>query len=162
MDNATSGRPPRQQSVSALNRLGLTICRRAGGVGPARVMAGIQASLLLLLLVGCTTPDWWGHGQQARDRQDIVADHPEWPPEIRGAVASGVICAGMSSDMVRAAWGHPSRVSFDGSGMHQRDTWYYAGRQPNADIMGGQTGGAQPLGEWTVVFTNGGVVGWTD
>lgn len=52
MDDAAGGRPPCQQSVAALNRLGLTISRRAGGVVPARVVAGIQASLLLLLLVG--------------------------------------------------------------------------------------------------------------
>jgi hypothetical protein len=29
-------------------------------------------------------------------------------------------------------------------------------------MMGGQSGGAQPLGEWTVSFANDGVVGWTD
>jgi hypothetical protein len=58
MDEATGGRPRRQRSSSVLSRLGLTISRSAGGVVPARVMAGIQASLLLLLLVGCATPDW--------------------------------------------------------------------------------------------------------
>ncbi len=162
MDDGAGGRPRRQQSVSALNRLGLTIRRRAGGVVPARVMIGIQASLLLFPLVGCATPDWWGHNQLERGRQDLVAAHPEWPPEILGAMASGVISAGMTPDMVRAAWGHPTRISSDGSAWHQRDTWHYAGRQHNADLMGGQTGGAQPLGEWTVSFANGGVVGWTE
>jgi hypothetical protein len=125
-------------------------------------MAGIQASLLLLLLVGCATPDSRGHNQLERGRQDLVAAHPEWPPEILGAVASGVICAGMTPDMVRAAWGRPTHVSSDGSELLQRDTWHYTGRQHNAAMMGGQTGGAQPLGKWTVAFTHGGVVGWTD
>jgi hypothetical protein len=41
MDDGAGGRPQRQQSVSVLNRLGLTIRRRAGGVVPARVMIGI-------------------------------------------------------------------------------------------------------------------------
>ena len=131
-------------------------------MAPARVMAGFQAGLLLLLLVGCTTPDWRGHGQQERGRQDLVAAHPEWPSGIRAAVASGVISTGMTSEMVRAAWGRPTRVSSDGSAWHQRDTWHYTGRQHNADMMGGQTGGAQPLGEWTVSFANGGVVEWTE
>jgi hypothetical protein len=162
MDDATGGRPRRQRSISVLGRLGLTISRSAGGVVPVRVMAGIQASLLLLLLVGCATPDWRGHNPLERGRQDLVAAHPEWSPEIRGAVASGVICAGMSPEMVRAAWGHPIRISSDGSELNPRDIWHYAGRQHNANLMDDQTGGAQPLAEWTVSFANGGVVGWTE
>jgi hypothetical protein len=162
MDDATGGRPRRQRSIAVLGRLGLTISRSAGGVAPARVTAGVQAGLLLLLLVGCATPDWRDHSQPVRTRQDIVAAHPEWPPEILGAMASGVICAGMSPEMVRAAWGYPTRTSSEGSGWHQRDTWHYAGRQHNVDMMGGRIGGAQPLGEWTVSFANGEVVEWTD
>jgi hypothetical protein len=162
MDDVAGGRPQRQRCIAVLGRLGLTISRSAGGVVAARAMAGIRASLLLLLLVGCAAPDWRDSGQQARDQQDLVAAHPEWPPEIRGAVASGVICAGMSPEMVRAAWGHPIRISSDGSEVNPRDIWHYAGRQHNADLMGAQKGGAQLLGEWTVLFTNGWVVGWTE
>jgi hypothetical protein len=62
----------------------------------------------------------------------------------------------------RAAWGHPTRVSSSRSAWHQRDTWHYTGRRHNTDVIGGQTGGAQPLGEWTVAFANGWVVGSTD
>jgi hypothetical protein len=123
---------------------------------------GLQAGLPLLLLVGCVTPDWRISGQPARTRQTIVAAHSEWPSGIRAAMASGVISAGMSPEMVRAAWGHPTRIASEGNGWQQRDTWYYAGRQHNADMMGGETDGAQPLGEWTVSFENGGVVGWTE
>jgi hypothetical protein len=162
MDDTAGGRPPCQQPVPVLNGLSLTISRRAGGAVPARVMAGIQASLLLLLLVGCATPDWRGHNQLERARQDLVAAHPEWPPEILGAVASGVICAGMTPDMVRAAWGHPIRISSDGSELNPRNIWHYAGRQHNADMMGAQGSGAQPSAEWTVAFTHGGVIGWTE
>ena len=162
MDDVAGGRPRCQQPIAVLNGLGLTISHSAGSVFAARVMAGIQASLVLLLLVGCATPDWRGHNPLERSRQDLVAAHPEWPPEIRGAVASGVICAGMSPEMVRAAWGHPMRISSDGSELNPRDIWHYTGRQHNADLMGGQTGGAQPSEEWTVSFANGGVMEWTE
>jgi hypothetical protein len=162
MDDGAGGRPRRQQSIAALHRPDLTSGTCAGGVVPARVMAGVQAALLLLLLVGCATPDWRDHNPLARGRQDLVAAHPEWPPEILGAVASGVICAGMTPEMVRAAWGRPTRLSSDGSAVPPRDIWHYAGRQPNADLMGGQGSRAQPLAEWTVAFTNEWVVGWTD
>jgi hypothetical protein len=64
--------------------------------------------------------------------------------------------------MVRAAWGHPTRTASEGNGWHQRHTWHYAGRQHNADLMGGQAGGAQPSAEWTVSFANDEVVGWTE
>jgi hypothetical protein len=142
MDNAMGRRPRRQRSISVIGRLGLTISRSAGRVVPARMRAGVQAGLLLLLLVGCATPDWRGYGQPARTRQDIVAAHPEWPSGIRAAMTSEVIGAGMSLEMVRVAWGHPTRTAFEGSGWHQRDTWHYAGRYHNADMIGGQTGGA--------------------
>ena len=162
MDDGAGGRPRRQQPISGLNRLDLTIGKCAGGVVPAHVMAGFQVAMLLLLLVGCVTPDWRDHNQLERGRQDLVAAHLEWPSEIRGAVASGVICAGMTPDMVRAAWGRPTRISSDGSALHPRDIWHYTGRQHNADMMGGQGSHAQPLAEWTVAFTNGWVVGWTE
>jgi hypothetical protein len=44
------------------------------------------------------------------------------------------------------------------------DATIYAdmGRQHHADMMGGQTGGARPLRAWTVSFTHGEVVGWTE
>jgi hypothetical protein len=161
MDDAAGGRPRCQRPVPVLNGQGLTISGGAGRVVSARVMGWIQASLLLLLL-GCGAPEWRSHSQQARDRQDTVAVHPEWPPEILGAVSSGVISAGMTSDMVRAAWGRPMRVSSSRSELHQRDTWHYTGRQHNVDVIGGQAGGGQSLGEWMVVFTNGWVVEWTD
>jgi hypothetical protein len=127
-----------------------------------RVMAGFQVGLLLLLLGGWATSDWPGCSQQEHDRQDIVVAHPEWPPEILGAVASGVISVGMSSDMVRAAWGSTTRISSNGSGPSQRDTWHYTRRQHASQIIGGQAASEQPWVEWTVSFANGWVVGWTE
>jgi hypothetical protein len=162
MDDTANGRLRRQRPIFVPNARGLTIGWGPGGVLPVPIMVGIQAILLLLLLVGCSTPDRLSSRQQARDRQAIVAAHPEWPTAIRGAVASGVICAGMTADMVRAAWGRPTRISSSGSELHPRDTWHYTGRQRSADVIGGQTDAAQPLREWTVAFANGWVVEWTD
>ena len=162
MDDAAGGKPRRQRSVSVPGRLGLTTSRGAGGVVPAGVMAGFQAGLLLLLLVGCATLDWRGHGEQERGRQDLVAAHPEWPSGIRTAVASGVISAGMSSDMVRAAWGRPTHLWPDESRPGRRETWFYERPQHAVDMIGGQAVGSLPSVYWTVSFANGWVVGWTD
>jgi hypothetical protein len=76
MDDVAGGRPWYQRPIAVLNGLGLTISRSAGGVVAARVMAGIQASLLLLLLLGCTTPDWRGHNPLERGRQGPCGGSP--------------------------------------------------------------------------------------
>lgn len=162
MDDGAGGRPWCQRLIAILKGLGLMTNHSAGSVFIVRAMAGILASLVLLLLVGCASPDWHGHTPLERSRQDLVAAHPEWSPEIRGAVTSGVICAGMSPEMVRAAWGHPTRISSGWSEWNPRHIWHYPGRQHNADLMGGQTGGPQPSAEWTVSFANGGVMEWTE
>jgi len=122
----------------------------------------VQLGLLLLLLVGCATFDGRDSTQLEHGRQELVAAHPEWPPAILGAVASGVICAGMSREMVRAAWGHPLWIASDESALNPRHIWHYAGRQHHTDLMGDSTGRTQPLREWTVSFANGAVVGWTE
>jgi hypothetical protein len=162
MDDAAGGKPRRQRSGSVPGRLGLTISRSAGAVVPARVIAGFQAGLLLLLLVGCATLDWRGYGEQERGRQDFVAAHPEWPSGIRTAVASGVISAGMTPDMVRAAWGRPTHLWPDGSRPSRREMWYYERPQHAVDMIGGQRVGSLPSVYWTVSFANGWVVEWTD
>jgi hypothetical protein len=162
MGDATGGRPWRQRSLAIRDRLGLTLKRCPGSVVPAWMRGGVQLGLLLLLLVGCAMVDGRDSTQLERGRRDLVAAHPEWPPEILGAVASGVICAGMSPEMVRAAWGHPLRVAPNGSALTPRDIWHYAGRQHTTDLRGDPTGRAQPLREWTVSFANSAVVGWTE
>jgi hypothetical protein len=162
MDDAAGGKPRRQRSGSVPGRLGLTISRSAGAVVPARVIAGFQAGLLLLLLVGCATLDWRGYGEQERGRQDFVAAHPEWPSGIRTAVAPGVISAGMIPDMVRAAWGRPTHLWPDGSRPSRREMWYYERPQHAVDMIGGQRVGSLPSVYWTVSFANGWVVEWTD
>jgi hypothetical protein len=80
MDDATGGGPRRQGSIAVLGRLGLTISRSAGGVVPARMSAGVQVGLLLLLLVGCATPDGRSSGQPARTPSGRQASVRQWPP----------------------------------------------------------------------------------
>jgi hypothetical protein len=162
MHEVTSGRPWRYRSLAVRGRPGLTLRRSPGGGVSAWMGTGVHVGLLLLLLVGCVMVDGRESSQLERGRQELVAAHPEWPPAILGAVASGVICAGMSPEMVRAAWGHPLRVGADRSGLTPRNIWYYVGRQHNTDLMGGSTGGAHPLREWTVSFANGAMLGWTE
>jgi hypothetical protein len=95
------------------------------------------------------------------DRQSILQAHPEWPPEVRAAVMAGIICAGMPADMVRAAWGRPTRTS-GGGGAGQRETWHYEGRPSAMEQLGGQGRNDAGAREWTVSFIDGRVVGWTD
>ena len=87
--------------------------------------------------------------------------HPVWPPDMRAAALAGIICAGMPADMVRLAWGHPTRTSGrDGPG--QPETSYYAGRPSAVERLAGwglnDAGGSR----WTVSFIDGQVVAWTD
>jgi hypothetical protein len=94
-------------------------------------------------------------------QQRILQAHPEWPPEMRDAVMAGIICAGMSPDMVRVAWGHPTRMS-GRNGQSQRETWHYEGRPRALERLGGQGMNEAAAREWTVSFIEGRVVGWTD
>ena len=87
--------------------------------------------------------------------------HPEWPQEVLAAVATGLICAGMTPDMVRAAWGHPTRISAE-DGLNQRETWFYEGRLRAVERLGGQARHDAGVREWTVSFVDGRVIGWTD
>jgi hypothetical protein len=118
------------------------------------------AGLLLLVMVGGAMS--YGAGEVSLDayRQGILQAHPEWPPDMRAAVIAGIICEGMSPDMVRAAWGNPTRTSGrDGPG--QRQTWHYEGR-PSAVERLGQGTNDTGAHEWTVSFVDGLVVEWTD
>jgi hypothetical protein len=121
----------------------------------------LLAGLLLLLVVPGAMPDGEGEVTLNRERQGILQAHPEWTPEVRAAVRAGIICAGMSPDMVRAAWGRPTRTS-ESSGPGQRETWHYEGRPRAVERLGGQAMHAAGAREWTVSFIDGRVVRWTD
>jgi hypothetical protein len=120
----------------------------------------LTSSILLLVAAG-TMPS--GEGVIVLDalQQSILEAHPEWPPDVRAAVLAGIICVGMPADMVRVAWGHPTRVS-GGEGQGQPETWYYTGRPSVAERLAGWGLNAAGSGEWTVSFVNGRVVAWTD
>jgi hypothetical protein len=145
-------------------RGGMNLVRRgiAWGVLPARTMGGLQAALLLLLLLGCATLGSWDDSQRDHGGQNSIAAHPEWPPEVLAAVTAGLISQGMSPDMVRAAWGQPTHRRSDGRGPPWHETWYYKRPQHAVDMIGGRPAGALPSVYWTVSFAQDGVVAWTD
>jgi hypothetical protein len=124
------------------------------------ITAWMLAWLLLLPVVGAAMVNWQGQVSQGPDRQEILQAHPEWPPEVRAAVMAGIICIGMPADMVRAAWGRPTWTS--GGGPGQRETWHYEGRPRAVERLGGQEMHDAGAREWTVLFRDGRVVGWTD
>ena len=122
--------------------------------------AWMLAGLLLLPVVSGAMFDRQGGVSQDPERQAILQAHPEWPPEVRAAVMAGIICIGMPAEMVRAAWGSPTRIS--GGGPGQRETWHYEGRPRAVERLGGQEMDDAGAREWTVAFSGGRVVGWTD
>ena len=117
-------------------------------------------SILLLVAAGAMPSE---EGEIVLDafRQGILQAHPEWSPDMRAAALAGIICAGMPADMVRVAWGHPTRTAGrDGPG--QPETWYYAGRPSVVERLAGRGLNDAGSSEWTVSFINGQVVAWTD
>ena len=140
------------QSVSRARRADL--CRSA--------IAGwmLAGFVLLPVVVGAIAG---GEGQDSVDLawQSTLQAHPEWPTDVRAAVIAGIICAGMPADMVRAAWGPPTRMSGpDGPG--QVETWHYEGRPSAVERLTGGGRGDAGSSEWTVSFIDGQVVAWTD
>jgi hypothetical protein len=59
-------------------------------------------------------------------RQSFVASHPELPPDIRRAIASGRIVRGMSPEMVRAAIGEPLSINRSVGGWGVNEQWIYS------------------------------------
>jgi hypothetical protein len=117
--------------------------------------------LMLLPVVAATMPAEQGAASPELNGQGILQAHPEWPPDVRAAVMAGIICVGMPADMVRAAWGSPTRTSGRG-GPGQIETWYYEGRPSAVERLGGRGRDDAGTSEWTVSFFNGQVIRWTD
>jgi hypothetical protein len=119
-----------------------------------------SASMILLVAVDAVPSD---EAEIVLDafRQGILLAHPEWPLPMRAALLAGIICAGMPADMVRVAWGVPTRTS-GGEGPGRTLIWYYDGRPSVTERMIGKGRHDAGSGEWTVSFVNGQVVGWTD
>jgi hypothetical protein len=140
----------------------LLVPYHARGDFPCIVMAGwMLVGLFLMLVIAGAIPSGWGEVMQDSDRHSILQAHPEWPPEVRAAVVTGIICVGMSPDMVRVAWGRPTRTSGEDA-INQHETWYYEGRPRAVERLGGQERHDAGAPEWTVSFIDGRVVGWTD
>lgn len=61
---------------------------------------------LALLAAGCS-----GQGGVGKDTRSLyVTEHPEMPRKYADAILAGQVVVGMSRDMVRAAWGEPTRL----------------------------------------------------
>jgi hypothetical protein len=120
----------------------------------------LTGSILLLVAAGAMPSE---EGENVLDafRQGILQAHPEWPPDMRAAALAGIICVGMPADMVRVAWGHPTRTT-GSTGPNQPETWYYAGRPSVVERIAGRRLNDAGSSEWTVLFINGQVVAWTD
>jgi hypothetical protein len=126
------------------------------------VIAGWMFSTSMILLVALgAMPSEEGEIVPDAFRQEIFQAHPEWPPDMRAALLAGIICAGMPADMVRVAWGSPTRTS-GSDGLGTPVTWYYAGRPSVVERLAGRELHDTGSSEWTVSFINGQVVAWTD
>ena len=141
--------------------LPLVPCLARGDLPWTVIVGWMLAGLLLTVGITGAMPSGEGEVMQDTDRHSILQAHPEWPTEVRAAVVTGIICAGMSSDMVRAAWGRPTRRSSE-NGINQPETWYYEGRPRAVERLGGQARYDAGAREWTVSFIDGRVVAWTD
>lgn len=134
----------------------------AGADLPWIVITGwVLVGLFLLWVTAGAIPGAGNEIALDPDRQGILQAHPEWPSDVRAAVIAGIICAGMPADMVRVAWGHPTRTSGRGA-PGQLETWHYEGRPSAVEQLGGQGRNDAGAREWTVSFIDGRVVGWTD
>ena len=125
------------------------------------IMGWMLTGLFLLRVTAGAIPGAGNEIAQDADRQGILQAHPEWPPDVRAAVIAGIICAGMPADMVRVAWGRPTRTSGRG-GPGQLETWHYEGRPSVVERLGGRGRDDAGTSEWTVSFIDGRVVRWTD
>jgi hypothetical protein len=119
------------------------------------------SALILLLVAADATPSEESEVTAVDSRQGILEAHPEWPPDMGTGALAGIICAGMPADMVRLAWGLPTRTS-GRSGPGQPETWYYEGRASAVERLAGRGMSVSGSGVWTVSFMNGRVVAWTD
>jgi len=84
----------------------------------------------------------------ARRRQRIVSEHPEWERRIARVIREGKICLDMTNAQIEASWGEPVQKS--GAfilGAGKQEIWYYKG-------SGGKIE--------TVFMVKGRVVGWTE
>ncbi len=73
-------------------------------------------ALLALALSGCFA----SRAVRLQQNRDLIE---KWPIEMQHAVKQGAVLKGMSSEMVRIAWGNPKEASSDPSGVYQY--WHY-------------------------------------
>ena len=84
--------------------------------------AVLAASLLALLLAGCSTVD----SRIAKNREAFNS----WPPAVQDRVVRGEIDIGFTADQVRVALGEPDRVWTRTSADGTSQVWSYRDRGP--------------------------------
>lgn len=87
-------------------------------------------AVVLTLLPGCTTSqmesiDHAFSGAKIKRRQEAIAAHPEWPTDVKEAVKTGNVFAGMNAEQVIASWGEPSRRNVTGGMYGHSEQWVY-------------------------------------
>jgi hypothetical protein len=99
------------------------------------------------LVAGCATPSTIETRKQER-----VSAYEALSPEMRGAVDTGNVTAGMNMDDVYIAWGNPDRVVSGGSEAGQSTTWIYTGSYFEPVYYAGYRWGGH-TGYYTVFYT---------
>jgi hypothetical protein len=85
---------------------------------------------LILVAAGCTSQG--GVGKDSRSL--YVTEHPEVPQKYATAILTGEVLVGMSRDMVRAAWGDPTRMEKLAGNPKGDERWIYGNYLTSATV----------------------------
>ena len=86
--------------------------------------------LLVLAAAGCS-----GQGGVGKDTRSLyVTEHPEVPQKYTTAILAGEVLVGMSRDMVRAAWGDPTRLEKLAGNPKGEERWIYGNYLTSATV----------------------------
>jgi hypothetical protein len=81
---------------------------------------GVVVLVLTAVHFGCAT------GKSGQDARSLyVTQNPETPSKFANAILNGNVLLGMSLDMVRAAWGAPTRIEKTPGGEKGDEKWIY-------------------------------------
>jgi hypothetical protein len=101
-------------------------------VPPLKVVPlGVWLAMVAVLgLTGCTTTPQ----VTADSRSTWVTEHPETPSTFVPAILDGQIMVGMSTEMVTAAWGAPTRVDVVRHDVRYDTKWVYGNYLANSAV----------------------------
>jgi hypothetical protein len=85
---------------------------------------------LLIVAAGCS-----GRGGVGKDSRSLyITEHPEVPTKYANAIMVGEVLVGMSRDMVRAAWGDPTRLERLNNNSKGEERWIYGNYLASATV----------------------------